>query len=289
MNAMRKGLARRAAWTIALAVATLAQAEPAAPAPAEWVLSLPAGERVRYEGLVNLDNAGAQHGGFMYVAPGLIGLVAAVATHGAITSSVRNAEKTRLQDEANEVLKPYRPVIDAMGDEALLQEGAKRLNNTATQAGWRLESLPVFRLTQDQTAFVLDHAVRIRHKDAAAAAPMFEGTIRVVSTPLEGDTLQERWLASDGQLLKDTLAQLYAQSLAIAAQRANGSTAATGAPMRTVRYDEGRSVRVERARVIEAGCDRWVIENLRGWWLSVPVRKNGDACPDSATAAPQPR
>jgi hypothetical protein len=43
--------------------------------------------------------------------------------------------------------------------------------------------------------------------------------------------------------------------------------------------------------VLDAGCDRWLIENLRGWLVSVPVRTaDGAACAgSSADATVQPR
>lgn len=286
-----------AAGLMACAVLTTAQAQVPTGA-STWTLALPAGGHIRYEGMVNFDNAGMQQGSMLYPAPGLIGLVVAVATHSAIATSVRNAEKTRLQEEADAVLRPYLGVIERLTDETVAQNGLARMTGSArgqwqsapssatAPAQWRVEGLPVFRLTQDQTAFILDHAIRVQQGDSASP-PVFEGTVRVVSTPLGGESPQDRWLAEDGQRLRDTLAELYARSLEIALQRAGTGTSASPGTMRTVRYDEGRNSRVERARVIDAGCDRWLVENLRGWLLSVPVHyTQGPACTETI---PQPR
>lgn len=258
-------------------------------------VALPAGTHIRYEGLVNLDRAGSQQGPMMYPGFGLAGFIAAIATHGAITASVRNAEKTRLQEEADAVLKPYQPVLERIPDDTLVQDGLKRLQGTqpassgVTRLPWHIQALPVFRLTQDETAIVLDHAIRIQPDADPGSKPLFDGTVRVVSTPLGDDPPQARWLADDGRLLRETLGDLYARSLDVALRRANGAAAANPADtMKTVRYDEGRAVRVERAKVIEAGCDRWLVENLRGWLLSVPIRDTLRP-PECPKAPDQPR
>jgi hypothetical protein len=289
-----------------------AQAPTPPPDGMGWTLAMPTGGRIRYEGMLNLDRAGLQQGPMMYPAPGLIGLLAVVATHGVVATSMRNAEKTRMQEEADGVLRPYLGIIERLDDATLARDGLARMTGTVpgqwqpagmgagTEAArWRVEGLPVFRLTQDQAAFVLDHTVRVqRGGDDPSAPPMFDSTVRVVSAPLTGDVPQTQWLADDGRLLRETLAALYARSLEIALQRATGSTVAAAAPMRTVRYDEGRNTRIERARVLHAGCDRWLIENLRGWLISVPVRADGPACaaqissetaPQTAESAAQPR
>lgn len=295
---------RTAAWVGAallcgghLFTAPSVKAQTIAPLPA-WTVTLPDGQHVRYEGLVNMDRAGLSQGAMLYPAPGLIGLLAAVATHGVIATSARNAEKSRLQSEADEVLRPYLGVLERLPDETLVRTALEAAHTpvpgrwspaVADEAGapagsWRVEGLPVFRMTQDQSAFVLDHAVRILPTGTRTQDPVYEGTVRVVSVPLSGDQPQSRWLAEDGKLLRDTLAQLYARSIEIILGRAAHTLPEASGSARTVRYREGGSTRIERAKmVMTSGCDRWLIENLRGWLVSVPVTPAADTpCPPTA-------
>lgn len=219
-----------------------------------------------------------------YVAPGgLIGLLAAVATHGAITSSTRNSEKNRLQEEADAVLKPYQDVLQRLDDQALLARAAAsvRLSGqqeqpSSSQEAWLVESLPVFSMTQDQSAFILDNLLVVRSTQGSGTT-LFESTVRVISKPVEQDPPERFWLANDGEQLQQALVKLLADSLDIALRQAAGQTSTELNAPKSVRYDEGRKSRVERAQVLETHCERWLIKSLRGWLISVPVRSATEA------------
>lgn len=267
---------------VGLLIAGWSAASSAEAEPLPWKAQLAAQSKVSYRGVVNLDAAGSQQNPMMYVAPGgLIGLLAAVATHGVITNSTRNSEKTRLQEEADAVLRPYQEILNRLDDQTLLDRAVAKVNfsnspdGAISQGGWLVESVPVFSMTQDQSALILDNLLVVKPAQGSSA-PLFESTVRVISKPVEQDPAQPFWTANEGQSLQQTLSQLLAESLEIALKQAAGSSATATNTPKSVRFDEGRRSRIERAQVLETSCDRWLIKNLRGWLISVPVRPMPD-------------
>jgi hypothetical protein len=248
--------------------------------PLVWSLQLPKEEMVIFRGVVNFDSAGADHASMLYPAPDAVGFLAGVLAHGLIVNSARKSQKDKLQETADQVLAPYRTVLDSFTSKDLVEralkkattEGQKRIVNAAElpDTGWLIESTPVFAMTQDQRAIMLDNTVTLR---APGNVPATETIlkVRVVSHPLVGTDQAADWTVSGGEKLKEVSAEIFAESLDTVFREAANRSDATNAPQKTIRYLEGTSEKIERAQLISTRCHRLVIKNLRGWLMSVPI------------------
>lgn len=251
----------------------------AIPADASWSLLLPKEEAVAYRGLVSMDKAGSQTADMLYVAPNAAGLITAVIAHGLATDLHKDLQKKALQDAADVVLKPYRPLLNDYKHTELMQAaldktpwtGAKVLAGPAQArgTGWVVESLPFFSMTQDQRALVLDNIVSV-YPPGEMSKPLYQSTVRVVSQPRMAPDMQRYWRDDAGAALKAESTSLLAHSLALALQETAPPVTGDAPAFRTVRYREGEAEKMERAQVLSQACDRQVIRTLRGWLMSVP-------------------
>lgn len=307
-------LAGSALGSVAQTVATGAAPMPAASAPdvivqkdapmRSWSLRLPSVDKVVYRGGVSHDAAGMGTGAMLYVVPGPVGLLAAVLAHGLVTNTARQKQKDEMQLAADQVLEPLMPVLGSFTHLQLMQAGlqrtvvggSKRLRSATEPAGtdWLIESAPVFSVTQDQSALVLDNALRIFAPGASTVA--YAQTVRVVSAPLvvpAATTLPQSanasavvlvWLESQGRRLTDESAALFAESMDIALTDAVARVGDENAAHKTFRYPEGGSERMERAQPVAERCGRTLIRTLRGWLMSIPVGLPAGSGPCPAVA-----
>lgn len=256
-----------------------------------WAARLPAQDKIDYRGAVNFDAAGSGPGTMLYPAPGLAGFLVAVATHAVIINSVRGNEKSKIQLEADKVLLPYQAALSAYDHRTLFQSALEKTATSLAKAEvlearaaaggtWVVESAPVFLMTQDQRALILENTVAV-FAPGPAAPPVYQNLVRVVSVAEPEDDIASRWNADQGLRLKERSAELLARSFEIAIDAAGAPAPGAAATQRTFRYPEGGRERMERAQLVSAGCDRVVIRTLRGWLMSVPVRSE-----DAAAAAP---
>lgn len=277
-------------------------------AEAAWAVRVPTIEKVVFRGVVNHDAAGLGAGQIMYPAPNAAGLLAAILTHGLLNEGAKKAQKERMQAEADAVLKPYDAVLATFTNEHLISVALPKLKNAdrwrstsgdAAAGQWLVETAPVFSMTGDQRALVLDNVVRVYRPGGRETAD-YGQTIRVVSTPIpvpagdaSGDaaSVEAVWLGEQGRRLTDESARLFAESLDVAlADLASAAARDPAAPARTYRYALGGAEKMERAQPVEVRCDRTLVRTLRGWLLSIPTQPSAAPANCSAEAsAPTPR
>lgn len=273
------------AWMLAIAAPDATPPRIADPATLHWAMQLPLSEKVVFRGVVNFDQAGVAPVSMMYPAPNAVGLLAGVLTHALISKGSRESQKTHIETEANKVLEPYQPVIDAFRYTELA-ERSKAWTLSGTQmpvmqrgAGhpdtWVVVVTPVFSLTQDQTTLVLDNTVAL-FAPGESKRSSYVNTIRVIADAEADPDPIAHWTANGGELLKDQGGQLLGQSLDIAF--ADAASPLTVAPFRTIRYMEGNTERMERGQPITEQCDRILLRSLRGTLMSVPVK---ESCEDT--------
>jgi hypothetical protein len=246
-----------------------------------WSLQLPEEQAVVFRGVVSMDSAGMGTGAILYPAPSAAGFVAAVITHGILSESIKRDQKNRLQSSADQVLSPYRSVIDSYTHRDLIQRclpkmatpGEKRSHaaNEAPPVEWVMESVPEFAMTQDRRALVLDNAVIVYRRGSRDKAA-YRNSVRIVSHPAEETDPVEYWNAGEGQRLKDESAVLLAESLDIALLDMGAGTVQRDIPFKTVRYLEGGAEKMERAQVIGERCNRLLLKTLRGALMSAPPK-----------------
>jgi hypothetical protein len=304
---------RASVWLLALGLAlpaagARAAEEPLAagvlrrPVPADvgWLVRGPAAEKVVFQGVASFEGAAMGHYGVLYPAPNLVGFIAAVVAHGVVSGAVQDKKKAAIREEADRVLAPYQPTLDTITHATLLPQGLAKTRRGATKSvvppgnaetrQWLVDTIPVYSMTQDQRALVLDNALVVRGPEAGAPV-VYQNVVRVVSKPLPaGDDqspVSSAWLAEDGRLLKDVSADLLAESFdLLLSELVDGPKASPEEkPHKTVRYFEGGTVRMERAAPLAEGCDRAVLKTLRGWLMSVPRQPGlGEECAEAPAA-----
>jgi len=230
-----------------------------------------------FHGVVSYDNAGGGPGAMMYPAPNAAGLLVAILTHAALNGGARSAEAKRLEEQADQVLEPLKPAIGRLllrelqrdAQARLEMPGAPRLAEPAEEAGdaWVIETQPVFLMSQDQRALLVETPVRIF--DGAGKPAVLERAVRVVSPPVKAQDAQAYWLDTDGRRLAATGAALLAEAVRVALLDVQASGELS---QRTVRYVEGSADRFERATPLAERCERLAMRTLRGVVMSVPVR-----------------
>ena len=281
---------------IALAALLAAmQAAPAAesvPADAVWSLSLPAGENIDFRGQVNFDKAGQGPGAMLYPTPGLAGFVVALAAHAAVVKGQIKEQRSEIEADADRILVPFRKTLDTFSYGELAERafpaasGVPWIGSGARpQSGWLIASSPVFYMTQDQSALIIDNTVAVFQ--AGSEQPLYTNTVRVVSRAVEVENEAVFWQRNGGQHLREVTAALYRTSVEIVRAHALAPIASSAGAQRTFRYLEGKNEAVERAEPISEQCGRALIRNLRGWLMSIPLKRGRAAAPEcTAPAAP---
>lgn len=256
----------------------------------KWSIRGPKIEQITINGMVNLDGAGIASVPMMYPAPSAAGFLAGIVTHGIINGTAKRKQKQHLIDAADEVLAPYQPLIAAYTTKLLLQGSLERdalrkdsdrafLIGEPSAADWLIVGEPAFRFSSDQRALLIDTAVTI-YSPNSLETPVYKNIVRVVATPMEGPdaALMDSWVNDDGKLFKQTMEDLYAESLSLAIRAMPSYGAMTNVDpnaARTIRYALGANERMERGQLMFEDCDRAVIKTLYGTIMSVPLRSKG--------------
>ena len=273
---------RAVAVCVAAACSLVLAWTPAAAQAVLW-LKLPLVPEVSWRGMLSTEGTGVGGGPqLLYPAPGVVGLLAAIFTHAAISQSVQSSQRKAEQEAADRVLEPYRDALRNwtaadLWDAAVLAAppGLKLQRwDPAANPQPAVDVVPVFTLSQDEGVLLAD--VAIKH-GAAAASGAAEVLVRVVSSPHAAADARSHWSADESRRLKDAAARMLAHAIELAER--HPATAASDAPMRTHRYLQGGSERSERAQLLAGDCARAVLRTLRGGLLSVPLRPpEGVAC-----------
>lgn len=225
----------------------------------------------------------------LYPAPGLVGFIAAIATHAVIVNGVREGQRSDIEIAADRVLLPYRETLDVfnygeLASLALPPEAGLPLlaADSKPQSGMIIASSPVFYMTQDQSALILDNTVSVFK--AGGEKPVYTNTVRVVSRAGEAESQAEHWQQDAGKLLREESAALFRQSVDIVRAYAL-APASVAAAQKTFRYKQGKVDAIERAEPISEQCGRALVKNLRGWLMSIPLKSAPSSAPECAAQA----
>jgi hypothetical protein len=271
---------------LAATVVTAAQAASDEPARLWW--RMPAAPDLAWRGLLPTDGGAVGIGPQIgpYVVPGPAGLLVAVFAHGAIMQGVQSAQRKREQDDADKVLEPYSGSLKSWPALSLWQAAAGGTDmlwdGVAPAPGAVMELLPVLSIAQDESAILLDVAIKITRAPTESAGKANEVIVRVISSPPEAGDARMHWSTDDAKQLKATAAAMLAHAVDVAIRHANAKTDIGPEPppaARTYRYLQGRVERTERAQQLVGDCARAVLRTLRGGLLSVPLRQAaGETC-----------
>jgi hypothetical protein len=251
-----------------------------------FLLRVPTAEKVAFRGMVDPDKFGG-NSTYQMAYPGgagLAGFLVAIATHGVIEESAKSSRKVQAQEAANQVLDLFGDAISSFSNRELMQlaldqlstKGASKLIEATdiSTAGWIVESVPIFTLTQDKSALVLEVALTIYFANFPSAG-RYQNTIRVVSNArvvsesVVSDTQQ-------GMQIRQDSVDLFVHSINIALREVARLPDSNVELQKTFRYQEGNVGKMERGQLLFEGCNRVLIRTLRGWIMSIPqLHSNG--------------
>lgn len=272
-------------WLAIVGGSTMAQsrAEPIPLLRTGFSLRLPPPDLVTFHGIVSYDSAGAPPSQFLYPAPSIAGLLVAIATHGAIVESSKTAEKEKLRQSADKVLEPYRAVLQTFSNTELITRGIEGLRTIGEMKildagdegniGWVMSSSPVFWLSQDESTLVLENTIQIASPSAIPTSlPPYETIVKVVSRSRSDTHVSQAWMAENGKQLKQESVDLFTHSIMLVVADATRLPERSDGAQKTFRYNEGKTLKIERAHLVHELCDRAIVRTLRGWLLSIPQR-----------------
>lgn len=220
---------------------------------------------------------------------GVGGLLVGVLTHGLIVEGGKQNQRTQQQQEADKVWEPYMPILTDFGYRELAKRALSKTSspgsvilapdpNTETNdTSKTAESAPVFLMTKDQSAIMLENTVLLYEQQPGSTGINHQTSMRVISDPRETDDPIAFWTGNNGEALKEEKARLLALSLDIAMFDLSGGTGQSDLPYKTVRYREGSAEKMERAQVLVDRCNRILLRTLRGALISVPSARPAES------------
>ena len=217
----------------------------------------------------------------------VVGLVAGLVTHGLLVDVIHRKQESAARAASDKVLEPYRELIERLTHQDLFSRALNQLSPDGSRhllpdgiidgSKWLVESAPLFLVPGDQRALILDNVVTMSKPDGTVA---YQSPIRVVSTAREAADMVAHWTAAEGEKLREAVAGMLAESIAIALAQADGvSVSESNSPQRSFRYRLGGERKLERGSLIQERCDRIVVRTLRGGLLSIPLELSAAAHP----------
>jgi len=245
-------------------------------------------DAVKFRGAIDQSGSGSDTGwAMLYPAPDVVTLFAAIGAHAALASQHQAGLLAQQQNAANAILGPYRPTLDTIKHRELLLVATTRKSfrhatriietESVDTASWIVETAPVFAMTQDESAVILDTAIQV-FSPADRKKPVYQNIVRVVSAPRDGSDPETGWMEDEGAALKSTLESQFLRSLDLAILDVTTNPVAVDAH-KTVRYRLGTSERIERGQVVRDECNEIILRTLRGWVMSIPKTGSQSTCP----------
>ena len=244
-------------------------------------IRVPVQETVLFRGGMSLDAAGGPQSQILYPAVGgLGGFLVGIATHGVLVETGKEREKTRIQQEADKILDPYRESISKftfrqLAERALQKDALKGFGHLIGAddrgEGFVVKTEPVFTLTSDRRALVLENVISV-FRAGIPSDVLYSNVFRVVSDPRSEDDLESYWGKDNARQILAVSQEMFVRSLKIATSVVETSVASNEME-KTIRYFEGGAKLIERGQVMEQLCGRVLGRNLRGWVISVPTGK----------------
>lgn len=220
---------------------------------------------------------------------GVVGMLAQVAVHAAISNNAQDSRISAQQLEANKVLEPLSGVLTNLS--------TKQLQFTSEQLIWLAEdqeypasvlmSKPIFFLSQDARVLSLKHVISVESSLPKSGSKknkqkLYSNLIEVVSAPLPAEDAMDYWLANNATALTVTMQALYIKSVELALADLKGELAQSD-QAETFTVEISDKLRIERGNKITADCRQLVLRNLRGWIIALPAPQTIDnemvACP----------
>ena len=219
---------------------------------------------------------------------GLVGVLAQVAVHAAISNDAQNSRLSAQQQEANKVLEPLTEILSSLSAKQLhhANKNVLWLSTDEQYTGPVLKSKPIFFLSQDARTLSLKHVVavepEIKKSNSKKQQKLYANLIEVVAQPAPAEAAMEYWLNNNGAALSATMQQLYRQSVSLALADIKGELIHTE-KAETFKLEHQDTLRIERGNRIKGECNQLILRNLRGWIVVLPSQQPADS---NATICP---
>lgn len=241
-----------------------------------WSLHMP-DTPLQFQGMNNHDGISPAMGSGVYTAPNMASAVTFMVIHAMHVESANKEQIKKQQQEADKVIEPYQATLEEINHPALAEGllnasafgSTGKIDTAPNEEDFIVESLPIFFMSQDQRAIILDNLLVIQ-KPGEPKESAYKNKIRVVLTPHGAEDPVTFWTENNGARLKQASTRLLAESIDIGLTHAN-TPPPEDAPSKTVRYLEGSTQKMERAQILQSNCGRLLIKTLRGTLMSVPA------------------
>ena len=251
-----------------------------------------------FMGKIDADKAASAGAAMMYPGDNALVFFTAVLAHAAIESGVQNSRSNKVQNEANQVLVDYQPLItkfnvvenilvdklDLMGTKDISDIYISNDEASKASAKWIMNVSPVFFLTQNHGSLILyNHIVLDENKatdstkknnkktvSKKAKEKRNEKIVVVISDPIKEDDYKNYWLKSEGLNFLTVLKKMYDESIELIVAHKIKQKNEVGGEQTTIRYIEDGVKKIERGYVYASSCQRTLFESLEGEIKSVP-------------------
>ncbi len=247
--------------------------------------------KIDIRGEYNNDDS-AESGHIMYSgAAGFIGLLTQVATHAAISNSVRNGKLSASQLEANKVLTPLAPVIDSLSlNELLFNSNSNSeydLMSSISEDGESIHINPIFFVAPDFSSISIKNIIWIEKKKSIKGSSkkakkvrrvrrskkdnyLYRNLIQVISREYSQEERDKFQLTKDEGFFKAELQRLLHESLVIASREVKGSYTDNSNKMSTFKIAQQLKKSYFRGYQVDSLNNKLVVRNLRSWLIALP-------------------
>jgi hypothetical protein len=212
-----------------------------------------------------------------------------VATHALASETIKESERSALQEKADKVLLNYQAVLDNYMLDDLMQNGIQKFGRITDQltfypfdedlasGNWLVEVAPTFYLSQDHDGIALKNLVKIYSRNDPSKV-VYQNIVEVYSAQHQAEKSPAYWVSDSGKRLKDTSESLFAASVDLVVEDVLKMFSGQNSKQKTIKYDLWGKKMYERGILLSQNCDRMVIKTLRGWIKSVPTTSNDTSC-----------
>ncbi len=245
----------------------------------DFYLKIPSDIHVTFRGLVSYDDVEGGQYNMLYPGDTAAVFFAAVITHSVVAESVKNTQKQKLQDLADEIILPYQSSISRIKTQDLANRTVQQLRqtraiciqtNSMENSDLIVESRPVFLMAKNEKNILLKNII-IAYSSDKPSQVVYRNMIEVLSLPFSARNAQSYWLEGNGAKLARASEEMYAESIALVIADIK-NTLADSSKEKTFHYFQDGQKMYERGRLVSENNDRIAIRTLRGWLKSIPIQ-----------------
>lgn len=238
-------------------------------------------EQVSFHGQIEDANLNSSPNGMMYPGYNAGGFLTSIIAHAVIADSMKDSRLTELQTTADEDISEISGAYEEITYHTLLQLNPQtfekfrfkesEMDKVNENTEWLVKVSPVFYVRSDLSIITLKNVIRVF--DVNTDKPIYENLVEVISYTGNNskDINIEFWMSDDGIHLKQSAANLFAESMELF-KGDFYKEYPSEKKQQTFKLLSGDYIHIERGNLIRESCDQTVFRGLRGWLKSVPTK-----------------